>query len=105
MEAAKMERSKALPGATREVPFVVRAKGATEVIVTGDFTQWSREGVRLRKGPNDEWRTVLELRPGEYQYRLVVDGNWQEDPQASQKVPNPYGGQNSVLRVPARGER
>jgi 1,4-alpha-glucan branching enzyme len=105
MESTKTERSRSVTGTMREVPFTVRAKGASEVVVTGDFTQWSRDGVRLRKGPNDEWRTVLELEPGEHQYRLVIDGNWQDDPQATKRVPNPYGGFNSVLRVPARGER
>lgn len=105
MESIKTERNKSAQGATREVPFTVRAKGASEVVVTGDFTQWTRDGIRLRKGPNDEWRTVLELEPGEHQYRLVIDGNWQDDPQAAKRVPNPYGGFNSVLRVPARGER
>ena len=105
MESTKTERSKSAPTGTREVLFTVRAKGASEVVVTGDFTQWSREGIRLRKGPNDEWRTVLELEPGEHQYRLVVDGNWQDDPQSAKRVPNPFGGHNSVLRVPARGER
>jgi 1,4-alpha-glucan branching enzyme len=106
MEPTKTERnSKAALITTREVPFSARAKGASEVIVTGDFTKWSQGGIRLRKGPHDEWRTVLELEPGEYQYRLLIDGTWQDDPQASKRVPNPYGGHNSVLRVPARGER
>jgi hypothetical protein len=105
MEPMKTERSKPTLITTREVPFTARAKGASEVIVTGDFTQWSAEGIRLRKGPHDEWRTVLELEPGEYQYRLLVDGSWQDDPQAAKRVPNPYGGHNAVLRVAARGER
>jgi 1,4-alpha-glucan branching enzyme len=105
MEQTKLDRksSHAVP---REVPFVVRAKGASEVVLTGDFTRWAKEGVRLRKGPNDEWRTTLELEPGEYQYRLIVDGAWQDDPQAANRVPNPFGGQNCVLRVPtSRVER
>ena len=107
MESTKVERSnnKSAQRTAREVPIVVRAKGASEVIVTGDFTQWSRDGIRLRKGPSEEFRTILELEPGEYQYRLVIDGVWQEDPQALRSVPNPYGGQNSVLKVPARGDR
>ena len=105
MEPTKTERSRPTLITTREVPFTARAKGANEVIVTGEFTKWSPEGIRLRKGPHDEWRTVLELEPGEYQYRLVVDGIWQDDPQAQKRVPNPFGGHNAVLRVPARGER
>src|ERR1043165_9281267 len=100
MESTKLDRKSSQPVITaREVPFTVRAKGASEVIVTGDFTKWSREGIRLRKGPNDEWRTVLELDPGEYQYRLLIDGAWQDDPQAVKRAPNPFGGQNCILKV------
>jgi hypothetical protein len=105
MESTKTERRKPSPVAARQVPFIVRAKGASEVVLTGEFTQWTPDGIRLRKGTSDEWRAVLALEPGEYQYRLVIDGHWQEDPQASKRVPNPYGGFNSVLMVPARGDR
>src|SRR5262245_41640092 len=107
MESTKLERSgKASPASgTREVPFVVRATGASDDVITADCTHGTRDSIRPRTGPNDEWRAVLELEPGEHQYRLVIDGNWQDDPQASKKVPNPYGGYNSVLRVPARSER
>jgi hypothetical protein len=40
------------------------------------------------------------LRSGQYEYRFVVDGEWCEDPQATQRVANPHGGFNSVLTVP-----
>jgi 1,4-alpha-glucan branching enzyme len=105
MDSTKTERSKPSPATIRGVAFIVRAKGASEVVLTGDFTQWTQEGIRLRKGASDEWRAVLSLEPGEYQYLLVIDGHWQEDPQASKRVPNPYGGFNSVIQVPARGDR
>jgi hypothetical protein len=99
MEQTRERKSSSLP-VRREVPFVARMKGPSEVVLTGDFTRWSEEGIRLRKGPNDEWRTTLDLEPGEYQYRLIVDGKWHDDPQAATRVPNPYGGQNCILRVP-----
>jgi hypothetical protein len=84
----------------QEVPIVVRATGARSVIITGDFTEWSPEGIRLHRISADEWDTTLALAPGEYQYRLIVDGNWQDDPEATRRVPNPFGGENCVLRVP-----
>jgi len=34
---------------------------------------------------------------------LVVDGEWMPDPLARATVPNPFGGQNSVLNVKGRG--
>jgi len=37
--------------------------------------------------------------PGKYQYRLVVDGQWQEDPYNEKAILNPYGEYNSVLEV------
>jgi hypothetical protein len=92
MDQAEMER---------EVPIVIRARGAQSVILTGDFTRWSKEGIRLRRKSADEWGATLTLPPGEYQYRLIVDGHWQDDPQASRRVPNPFGSENCLLRVSA----
>jgi len=39
------------------------------------------------------------LAPGTYEYCLVVDGQWMPDPLASETVPNPFGGRNSLLKV------
>jgi len=100
VEQVKLERQ---TSQSKEVPFVVRFKGANEVIVTGDFTGWSREGIRLRKAGQEEFRAALTLKPGEYQYRLIVDGEWTDDPQAKKRVPNPFGGENCVLQIPPRG--
>ena len=44
-------------------------------------------------------RKVLHLKPGQYEYRLVIDGDWQEDPSNPRRVPNHLGGSNSLLRV------
>jgi len=85
----------------QEVPVVVRAKDARSVIITGEFTQWSAQGVRLRRRSADEWVATLAIAPGEYQYRLIVDGLWQDDPMAVRRVPNPFGSENCLLRVQA----
>ena len=47
------------------------------------------------------WRKVLNLEPGRYQYRFIVDGIWQSDPLNTKVEPCP-GGYNSVLLVEAR---
>jgi hypothetical protein len=44
---------------------------------------------------------VLKVPPGAYQYRVIIDGEWQEDPVNPVRVPNDMGGTNSVLRVTA----
>jgi 1,4-alpha-glucan branching enzyme len=81
------------------VELVVRLPQAGEVIVTGDFTKWSKEGVFLSRRGDGNWAVSLRLRPGEYQYRLRVDGEWRDNPDAVRKVPNPYGSENCILVV------
>ncbi len=84
----------------RDVAFAVRLDGARDVVVTGDFSSWSREGFRLLPAGDGTWGTTLRLPPGEYQYRLIVDGQWRDDPRAPKRVPNPFGSENGVLHVP-----
>lgn len=83
----------------RRVPLLVRAEGARQVAVTGDFTQWSNQGFALAPVAGGDWSITLELAPGEYQYRLIVDGEWRDHPEAGERVPNPFGTYNSVLKV------
>jgi len=84
---------------TRRVPIIVKETIAEEVRVTGDFSDWVKDGVRLSHDGNGEWRTVLPLEPGEYQYRLLVDGQWKDHTEATERVANPFGSENCVLRV------
>jgi len=86
--------------AAKAMEFVVRAKDAREVLVTGDFTGWSEEGIALSKAGNGEWKTTLKFLPGEYQYRIRVDGQWQDHPEATKRVPNPFGTENCILTIP-----
>lgn len=94
-------KAEALPQSPIEkrVPIAVKADAAKEVVLTGDFTGWETDRVRLKRAENGEWRTVLQLPAGEYQYRLLIDGEWCNDPACQNRVPNPYGSQNDVLLV------
>ena len=83
----------------KKVTLGIHAPDAREVLVTGDFTAWDKEGVRLAKRSNGEWTATMELAPGEYQYRLLVDGEWRDHAESEKHVPNPYGGTNCVLVV------
>ncbi len=81
------------------VPLVVHSDGARDVIVTGDFTKWKPDGIRLRRRAKTEWFTTLRLLPGEYQYRLIIDGEWRDHPEATRRVPNSFGTENCILTV------
>ncbi len=73
---------------------------ATTVNLAGDFNGWSTSATPMSDDDGDGvWTVVIELAPGRYEYKFVVDGGarWVEDPGNSESVPDPYGGRNSVL--------
>ena len=71
---------------------------AAEVVATGDFTGWSAEGVALKRRRDGAWSRTLYLNPGRYEYRLLVDGHWGNNP-AAEHAGNPFGSENDVLIV------
>jgi 1,4-alpha-glucan branching enzyme len=85
------------PGAKR-IPFTVKVAEAREVALAGDFNGWA-PATPLKRFEDGAWTVILELLPGEYQYRLVVDGQWRDHAEAQRRVPNPFGTENCVLTV------
>ena len=79
------------------VVFTVEALSAARVQLVGDFNGWTAEGNEMERDGRF-WRKLLNLLPGRYSYRFVVDGNWQSDPLNTEVEPCP-GGYNSVLVV------
>lgn len=49
---------------------------------------------RLLKDADGGWRADVAIAPGTHHYRFMVDGQWQDDPESTLRMPNPYGGQN-----------
>jgi len=84
----------------REIILAFFAPEAREVNVAGNFNGWRPDATPLKNTGAGEWVVRLMFRSGQYEYRFVVDGRWSEDPRASQRAANPYGGFNSVLMVP-----
>ena len=73
---------------------------AGTVQIAGDFNNWQPENTPLQKvGKNGMWQIKLPMNKGKYRYRLVVDGQWQQDPYNEFTELNPYGEYNSVLEV------
>jgi len=87
----------------REVVIQFRDAAAHDVRVAGDFNGWIPDkGVRSlieAEGSNRVWTKILQLAPGTYQYRYVVDGEWREDPDNPEVTGSNLGGRNSVLVV------
>ena len=88
------------PGAVLVTFRLPSSIAAQTVHVVGDFNDWNRHSHALTRSQSDEdWRLAIELEAGKaYQFRYLIDGtNWQNDWRADRYVPNPFGGENSVL--------
>jgi 1,4-alpha-glucan branching enzyme len=81
--------------------FSFKAPGAASVMLVGDFTQWQKNPINLRKQADGIWHVTVPLTPGEHHYRFLVDGEWRDDPECVLRMPNPFGSQNSIAIVPA----
>ncbi len=87
-------------GGTCQVTFSHAADGAGQVFLAGEFNGWSDSATPMTS-KDGVWTKVLALAPGTYQYKFVVDGQWMQDPANPEGTGDGFGGQNSVVHVPA----
>lgn len=83
----------------RRVTFTLEAPGASEVYLCGSFNDWTPAKTPMKPAGNGTWKAMVMLPPGTYEYRMVVDGKWVDDPAAEAHVPNEFGSMNCVRRV------
>lgn len=76
--------------------FRFSAPNATSVMLVGDFTHWQQQPIPMRKEQDGIWLASVDLPPGKHTYRFIVDSEWQDDPECTVRVPNPYGGHDMV---------
>jgi chromosome partitioning protein len=82
------------------VVFVTLYPRAQTVQIAGDFNNWQPEATPMeRVGDSGVWQARMKLPQGTYRYRLVVDGQWQQDPYNEWTELNPYGELNSVVEI------
>ena len=81
---------------SKRVRFDFYAPEAQWVTLAGDFNSWDVNALPMKKDKEGNWKTTLNLAPGRYEYRFYVDGVWQDDPKAQDRVDNSFGGQNCV---------
>lgn len=76
-----------------------RLKGypdAKIVNLAGTFNDWKPAAIVCGR-ENAEWICRVELKPGKYLYKFIVDGNWIIDPANSTTEADGQGNTNSVL--------
>jgi 5'-AMP-activated protein kinase regulatory beta subunit len=81
----------------RKVTFSIEAPRAEEVILTGDFNNWSSKTHPMKNDGNGMWSKTVMLKPGQYEYKFLIDGNWKVDPTNNQTCLNCFGTRNNVL--------
>jgi len=78
-----------------------RLKGhddASIVVLTGSFNEWNQSQLVFGREGGD-WVCRIDLDPGVYQYKFVVDGNWLLDPSNPDTAEDEAGNVNNVIEV------
>ncbi|MBS1714634.1 MAG: hypothetical protein JST30_09900 [Armatimonadetes bacterium] len=74
-------------------------RAAKSVAVAGSFNDWNKDATLLKRD-GSVWTVRLQLPPGKYWYKFVVDGDtWTVDPKASKNEDDGNGNTNSVLYI------
>ena len=83
----------------KKTSFSFLAPEANSVQLAGDFNSWNPNVHPLKKSSNGLWKINLNLSPGRYEYRFLVDGQWINEPNCKSYVPNPFGEENCVITL------
>lgn len=74
---------------------------ATTAAVCGEFNAWDPTAHPMKRRKDGTFSVTLSLPAGhEYRFRYLLDGtHWTNDVHADTYVSNPFGSEDSVLRV------
>lgn len=85
----------------KKIEFLFNAPPFAEaVFLAGDFNDWNGKKHCMKKGRIGVWEKTLMLSPGTYEYKYIVDGNWQEGVSISEKRMNSFGTYNNLIVIP-----
>ena len=79
--------------------FKLLAPQAASVYLVASFNDWDPQAHPLKKDAQGLWKTSVTLPMGKHEYRFVVDGEWHNDPQCQEHLPNPFGTTNCILHT------
>ncbi len=81
------------------VRFSILAPQAKVVYLAGEMTDWDTGKRAMTRQNNGAWSIELDLAPGQWIYKFVVDGLWTNDPVAGRSDADGRGGQHSFVFV------
>lgn len=83
-----------------KVTFSIEAKEAQSASVVADFNGWDAEAGKLGKQKNGTFKGTFDLpKDSVYEFRYIVDGDYQNEPEADGTRGNDFGSENSVLNT------
>ena len=83
----------------RRLTFTLDAPRAEEVCLMGDFNNWDAKKHPMNKDDYGTWKKIVYLAPGTYEYKFLVDGRWNLDPDNRKTCHNCYGTSNNIIVV------
>lgn len=84
----------------KPVNFSIKAPSARDIYVVGDFNNWKiDDAVKLSRFDDGRWEKKMDLAPGRYKYKFVVDGEWILDTQNLEREQNSFGTFDSVIKL------
>lgn len=81
------------------VTFKLDRESVSDVFVVGDFNNWTPDETSRMVKKNGAWTRKMNLKPGSYKYRYVIDGQWSPDPDNPASETNPFGEKDSLLNI------
>jgi serine protease AprX len=83
------------------VEFTFHDDHASSVNLVGDFNEWNRGSVPLKRTSNGIWTTSIQINGTQrLRYKLLIDNErWTEDPTHGMKEEDGFGGFHSVLEI------
>ena len=97
---AKAAAPKAVKAVKKAVTFTVHAEKGKAVYLAGCFNNWSTTAKKMAyKAKEGLYAATVQLEPGEYQYKFIIDGTWCADPENASAVKNDQGTFNSIIVV------
>jgi enterochelin esterase-like enzyme len=79
--------------------FELDAPTAHDAYLAGELTNWDQGKLPMRRGVDGKWRVSVDLAPGQWVYKFVVDGRWIADPATADHDADGQGSQHSFLFI------
>jgi 1,4-alpha-glucan branching enzyme len=83
----------------KPIEFKFYAPQAKRVNLAGSFNNWNTRALSAKRDSKGNWAVKVNLKPGRYEYKFIVDGSWLTDPRCAFSTTNTFGTQNCVLEV------